>query len=318
MGKAAFDKEVLIEACASTQPESDTNLLVQAINKALPGFDFHLTFTEKDWYRVGGIVTGDGERISHTLEEWVEEKSDGNAMDLVAEYGDEGYCATSLSGKTHFLSAPIGDGPLDFIQIEVEEVQETIDRELFDPDNIPDTLEDIIDPLDFVELDHRPLSDPKYVFKNAYNFSEEGPELTSEFGGDRRFKRFMEDWQASTASNDTPFYQHWAITAQSFLRDVGEHRKEVKLFSPHADSIHAYDMSGMSKSGPIVQMLDSLDKQAGFPMAWFFLMLTKKFMSYPMVKSIREEISWSRSDFAFFNEEDRAILERWIDDPYNL
>jgi len=74
----------------------------------------------------------------------------------------------------------------------------------------------------------------------------------------------------------------------------------------------------MSKSGPIVQMLNSLDKESGFSMAWYFLALTKKYMSYPMIKSIREELGWSRKDFAFLTDTDRAILENWIEHPYSL
>ncbi len=318
MNTTSVNAEALAKACDSIQPGSGTPSLLEAINSTLSGYEFHLSFTEKDWYRVGGIVTAEGQRVAENLEEWVEETANGDVMDLVAEYGDEGYCATAFSGKTHYLSAPTGDKSLDFLQIEVEEVQEVIERELFNPDTIPDTLEDIIDPLDFAEVEHRALSKPRYVFKKAICFSDIGSELTSEYSGDPRFKRFLQEWEQSSAGDNTEFYKHWAIAIQPLLRDVGEHRHEVKLFSPHADAIHAYDMSGMSKSGPIVQMLNSLDKEAGFPMAWYFLMLTKKFMSYAMVKSIREEISWSKSDFAFLEDKDRQILEKWIEDPYNL
>ncbi|MCW9033401.1 MAG: hypothetical protein OQK35_08600 [Alphaproteobacteria bacterium] len=318
MTTPSLNMEALTQACNSTVPGQDITPLLEAINNTIPGYEFHLTFTEKDWYRVGGIVTTDGERIAENLEEWVEVTTDGNVMDLVAEYGDESYCATALSGKTHFLSAPTGDKDLEFLQIEVEEVQETMDRELFDPNNIPDTLEDIIDPLNFIEIEHKPISSPKYIFKNAICFSDITTELTSEYSGDPRFKRFLEEWERSSAGKNTEFYKHWAIEILPILRDVGEHRHEVKLFSPHADAIHAYDMSGMSKSGPIVQMLNSLDKESGFPMAWYFLMLTKKFMSYAMVKSINEEIRWSREDFAFLADKDRQLLENWVEDPYNL
>ncbi len=318
MTATTLDTEHLSRICAETEPAATPQILLQGINDAAVDHDFSLTFTEKGWYRVGGIVTSDGKRVAENLEEWVESESGGDIMDLVARYSDSGYRTTAKAGKTHYLSAVTGDQPLDFIQLEVEEVQEVMDHELFDPDRIPDTIEDIVDPLESKEVEPTPVAPPKYEFKQATHFTDMAEELTSEYSGDPAFRRFIDDWRDSSAGATVPFHKCWVVNVLPILKDVGEHKYEVKLLSPHADIIHAYDMSGLGSWGTLIKMLKSLDQEAGFPMAWYFLMLTKKFMSYAMVNSIREEMSWSKTDFSFITDNDRVILEKWIADPYIL
>lgn len=318
MTAISLDMEQLSRICAATEPAANPQILLQGVNDASANHDFGLTYTEEGWYRIGGVVTSEGQRVANNLEDWIEAESGGDIIDLVARYGDKGYCTTALAGKTHYLTATTGQNPLDFIQLEVEEIQEVMDHELFNPDRIPDTIEDIVDPLEINEVEPTPVSAAKYEFKQATHFTDMAEELTSDFTGDPAFRRFISDWNDSSAGSAIAFHQCWAVNVLPILKNVGEHKFEIKLLSPHADVIHAYDMSGMGSWGTIIKMLESLDNEAGFPMAWYFLMLTKKFMSYSMVKSIREEMSWSKTDYSFLAENDRLVLENWLDEPYNL
>ncbi|HXK53883.1 MAG TPA: hypothetical protein PK405_04295 [Hyphomicrobiales bacterium] len=314
----SLDAEKLKRICAATEPAATLEPLLKNINAAAGGREFSLTYTDKGWYRVGGIVTATGERVADDLEQWVRAQGEDDIISLAAQYADSGYLATAISGKTFFLSASSGPRALDFIQIEVEELREVTDRELFDHDNVPDTIEDIIDPMECRPVKQTPVAPPVYQFKQLLDFSAIGEELTSEYAGDPAFRRFLRDWEQSSASGELPFHKCWAVEVLPVLADVGEHKSKVRLWSPHGAAVHTYDMSGRGMGGGIVKMLASLDREAGYPMAWYFLMLTKKFLSPAMLISIREEMGWSQRDSTFLAANDRRILESWIEAPYTI
>jgi hypothetical protein len=314
----SLDAESLSRICAATEPAPTPDLLIQAINAAAGAREFSLTFTDKGWYRVGGIVDAQGSRVAEDIEDWVKTEGGDDLIGLAALYADSGYIATAITGKTFYLSALTGPRALDFLQIEVEELHEVTDRELFDPDNVPDTIEDIIDPVSARAVERQEVAPPRYHFKQLIDFSAIGEELTSEFAGDPAFRRFLRDWEQSSAGDKKPFHKCWAVEVLPVLADVGEHKNKVRLLSPHADAVHTFDMSGRGSGGSIFKMLASLDREAGYPMAWYFLMLTKKFMSGAMLTAIREEITWSRRDMNFLEPRDRRILDSWIDAPYTI
>ena len=104
--------------------------------RILPDLDFHHVLTRGGWHRIGGIVDGEGKRITHTLREWLETMSGGDVQALYEEYGEAGYIATCLQGKTHYFIAQTGESAGDFVQLEVEELQEVTDRLLLDADHL--------------------------------------------------------------------------------------------------------------------------------------------------------------------------------------
>lgn len=314
----SLDAESLSRICAATEPAPTPDLLIKNINAAAGARDFSLTFTDRGWYRLGGIVDAEGRRIADSVEDWVTAEGGDDIIGLAARHADSGHIATAISGKTLYLSAPTGPRALDFLQIEVEELHEVTDHELFDAERVPDTIEDIIDPVDARAVPRKEVAPPRYHVKQLLDFSSLGEELTSEFAGDPAFRRFLRDWEQSSAGDRKPFHKCWAVEVLPVLADVGEHKNKVRLLSPHADAVHTFDMSGRGAGGSIFKMLASLDREAGYPMAWYFLMLTKKFMSRAMLTAIREEITWSRRDMSFLEPRDRRILDSWIDAPYTV
>jgi hypothetical protein len=66
-----------------------------------------------------------------------------------------------VMGRTHYLTAITGQRAADFVQIEIEELQEIIHRPLWDPDWLPDDLADCnrSAPLAISEGTPRPIRD---------------------------------------------------------------------------------------------------------------------------------------------------------------
>lgn len=318
MASTSLNTQTLHDICASVDPSEQPDQLLLKINEADRANRYRLIFTERDWYRVGGVISSDGKRLADNLEDWIDDNFDDDIMDFVARFGDSGYRVTSLSGKTHYLAAGGGDGPLDFIQIEIEEIQEVVGHDLIDRDHIPDSMEAIIDPMEPRQLTPDSVSPARYVCKNVICFSDLAEDLISDFSGDPDFRRFLDEWERSSASDAVAFKDVWSVNVLPVLRDVGEHKHKVKLLSPYADQIHAYDMSGGDSAGHILSMIASVDRESGFPMAWYFLLVTKKFMSHGLASTILQELGWRNQDFISFADKDLEIFESWVKNPYWL
>lgn len=314
-----IDETLLAEACGKLPAGSDTSPLLDCINAHAGALGFRLALTERDWYRLGGVVTADGERIADDLESWVEEEAAGDVIDFVARYGDAGYLATAFLGKTHYFIAPTGDGHMDFVQIEVEEIQEVVERHLLDPEQIPDTVEDIIDPLEEAEVYHKPLTEPRYVFRRVTYFADKVGELTSEYTGDHRFTRFLEEWEHSSAGNAIAFHDHWVVTVIPYLDTRGDHMHEVKLLSQdhsmvaNIDTRHLVDDGGQR----LADLVHGIDRDAEYPMAWYFLMLAYNYLPYKTVTALHDHVLGA-GQYSYLRDRDMKVLEHWIEDPYHL
>ena len=318
MALASLDTDALREICAVIVPSGNPDKLLQKINEADSDHKYRHVFTESDWYRVGGVVSSDGQRLADNLEEWVDDNYNGDMIDFVARFGGAGHIVTSLRGKTHYLTAGEGAGTLDFIQLEIEEVCEVIDHVLIDHGHIPESLEALIDPLESHDLPAKTVSPARYICKKVTHFRDLADDLTSDFSGDPNFSRLLDEWERSSAGDTVAFKDCWSVNVLPVLKDVGEHKYKIKLLSPYANQIYAFDMSGKGAGGHILSMLQSVDKECGFPMAWYFLLITKKYMSYGLSSSISQELGWKKQEHISLADKDREIFENWVANPYWL
>lgn len=315
-----MDSEILNELCDRFSPEGALESLVDEINAAAKtdGLAFHLVHSDRNWYKLGGIVDPSGKRISDNLEEWVEAEASGDAMGLFARYGESGLKATAILGNTHYLVAPTGDKPTDFVQLQIDEIRETLDRELFDPASIPETLEDIIDPLDAIRVEPEPLTPPKFVFRTITDLSKLSGELTGEYTGDPRFKRFLAEWKRSAAARYARFCDKWAVEIIPYLTGMGDHRQDVKLLSADMKLLDRLDLGHLPTNQPIYPFLAKIDEQADYPMAWYFLMVAAGMMPYGAVKAVARELKEPHFGRPSMTPGDMALLQGWIEDPYHL
>ena len=123
--------------------------LLQMAACALPGQPCRCALSRGGWYRPGGVVRASAERVADSLEAWAETQLAACGGDLEAlfeRHGGEVLIATRLSGRTHYFVAPCGPAPADFLQLEIEELHEVLDRRLFG-DEPPTDLQELIDPL---------------------------------------------------------------------------------------------------------------------------------------------------------------------------
>jgi hypothetical protein len=116
----------IVETCTKVQVSSGPNALVKALHNELPEWKFRHAMSRGGWYRLGGILDGNGQRVSDSLESWVEDaidERDGDIARLVDDFAGQTLYATRLVGQTHYLVASAGVDSDDFLQLEIEDLR---------------------------------------------------------------------------------------------------------------------------------------------------------------------------------------------------
>lgn len=311
----AFNVDALAAACRALAPTPQHDSLLDAARR-VTGLDLTLACVDADWYRLGGVVDAEGRRIADDLEDWVAAETGGDVAQLYARYGDSGYRFTRHTGRRLYLTAALGPAPLDFVQVEIDQVQERICRPLFEGEAIPDSINDL-ESLPIVP-NAVPLTAPSYLFRRATSFAAM-PELTSDHKGDPRLRRFAADWAASSAGASAHFSERWALRVTPYRNADGEHVLEgrpvaslqVTFPDLQAAREHAVDYH------PARSVL-AVDREAGFPMAWYFLQVARHYAHYRCIVDVRDDFSKGGPGIPPLPAADARIVEQWIDDPYNF
>ncbi|MCG7955454.1 MAG: hypothetical protein JAY91_08010, partial [Candidatus Thiodiazotropha endolucinida] len=197
--------ESIASLCLSFDFSAGFEQLTEKINLLMPELQFAHVVTRGNWYRLGGVVDGDYNPISQNIAQWAEENSGGDVDNLIADYIDCGYFATRLAGKTHYFTAPCGEGPEQFIQLEIEELQEVLDRPLVDGDWFPESLEEFLDPLDYPRLEPEPIGEAYLQFRRITPIESLLKESSGRNRSMQSLSRFFNDWYESSAGIQSQF-----------------------------------------------------------------------------------------------------------------
>ncbi|SNY92923.1 hypothetical protein SAMN04515647_3187 [Cohaesibacter sp. ES.047] len=306
----------LEEICNRVSPGAHHLSLVEAISSVLPDFPFRYRVTRAGWYRIGGIVDADHQRVATNVRQWAEMESDFDMFSLYEQYGSKGYLTTRFDGKTHYFVAAKGEGAADFVQLQVEELVEVVDHDLFIDDQIPDTIEELLDPPGATKLRHKPvtLSPPKYDFHSITDVSDLVDRQLASEGSDLRYIRFLEEWDKCSAGAKARFCDHFVLRLLPFMDRFGERKLEATPLP--VKPLHMPGESVLHLEGPALSnFLHGYDRKAGYPMAWFFAMLIdKKVWPQIAMKVVAEH----QDKYSYMPEKDLAVLEHWIRSPYSF
>ena len=137
------------ELCVRVPASAGPAVLARDLAALAPELTFRQVLSRGGWYRLGGVIDADGAHVADNLEAWAERELSAHGDDMAAlcdEYLDRGLHATRLTGRTHYFVAATGPGATDFVQLEIEELQETICHPLFSDDHLPTGVEELVDP----------------------------------------------------------------------------------------------------------------------------------------------------------------------------
>ncbi|MET0065354.1 MAG: hypothetical protein ABW076_03320 [Candidatus Thiodiazotropha sp.] len=313
MDELLSHSDKLVKLCQELDPQQGLSALQEAVNELLPDPALSCVLTRSNWHRLGGVVDSQYQPIAGNIAQWAEEVSGGDVDQLIAEYDDKGYFATRLSGKTHYFTAPLGDKPDQFIQLEIEELQEVLDRPLVERDWFPDSLEEFLDPLDYPRLEPEPIGAPYYQFRRVTPMNKL---LLVEAGLDqaqRSLKRFFDDWSDSSANENGHFCSHWVLILQDYMDSNGDYRVKARPYAVAAECLPELPEGDLLQGSELANAIHSYDRQIGYPFAWFFIMLSRKAANFRLAEAVLRD---QMEAYDYLPARDLKVLRSWEERPY--
>ena len=313
MIRSIYDVELLRSACEGSPWDAGHEPLLGRLQAAAPDLGFRLACERGGWYRAGGVIRRDGRRLARNLRAWAESQLDevGPCMTLPEDWDD--LLATRIKGSTVYLVAVVGDRAWDFAQLELEVVQEVTDRELFPSDFVPEDIEDFLDPPATVaRLAPTALGQAEYRFHGISHIAQLREELDLSLSTNRRFLRFLEDWEHSSAGGAVRFCDHWVLRLFRYDDRFGEDKVEAtpvpqRAAPPLPAAAHAAGGSELTK------ILWEFDRAVGYPMAWFFHILTAQKNMYGIAEQVVKDHG---RGVAYLADKDLEALRAWYNEPY--
>ncbi len=307
----------LSELCKNLIPGQDDSLLLTKIQAMLPDRPVRLAKNGDEWYRIGGVVDGEGRRISNDLIEWVDRtflECGQNFQTLIDFAREQNLIATRQIGRTLYFVIETGAKAEDFILLEIDKTQEVSDRLLINEDCLPESQEDIIDPLTPANIESFNFGHSRYQYRRKTDIKLFMETLNRHHSEEHPVQRFMDDWNRSSAAKHI-FCKDWLVRPYQHTGRYGEQIINAEIINIQSQRLpHLEDLVG--KHGNSLNLLLSrFDRHAGYLFAWFFYMLKGKLVSPHNGEAVFRDIS---GDFAYLPERDEAVLRDWIASPYNV
>lgn len=218
-------------------PRPHHSALLDIANHIRPGCTFRYALNRGGWYRPGGIIAADGTRIAEGLGTWAQDElaaCDGDMGELVERHADSGLLVTRHTGRTHYFVAAYGPAPTDFLQLEVEELQEVLDRKLIDADKPPEDLQELIEPITPAVLEAQAVAAPRYCFRRLIDMRQTAAMASSSDTRNAGLPRLLSDWAHSSAAARGHFSDHWIVALREHQDRYRNPVISVSLVSRHA------------------------------------------------------------------------------------
>ena len=308
-------RELCVRLPASVGASGLAQALTAALSSRTPDLVFRDVLTRGGWYRLGGVIDGTGRRVADDLTAWGESVLSRHGDDLHAlydVYAGTGLRATRLVGRTHYLVAASGVLAGDFVQVEIEELQETVSHVLFEG-HVPASLEALFEtPEESVSPDE-PVSPPFFSLRRMTHVPELLKRIAAQKPEPQNIHRFFDAWLASSAGSTTHFSNHWVLAIREYL---DRYRQSILQATPVAalnglppKFTSAYGAKGLALN----EALQRFDRQVGYPMAWFFHMLTTKGVPQAVAHAVIDDVL---GGFHYLPERDVKVLRDWLHRPF--
>lgn len=305
-------RESLIRAIESAPPRPHHHALLAAANDVLANGEFRHVLSKGGWYRVGGVLSAKGDHLGVGLEDWVDselEKCGDDFEQFLERYSDAGLLVTRYSGRTHYFVAPYGPGPAEFLQLEVEELQELWDRKLIDPVQPPQDRTTLVEPVEPEKVDAHPVSSPRYRFARLVDASE----LLG--GEDTPMTRFLSDWSQSRATEYGLFCEHWLLANLGRYEPKAGTGFKTSLMSVHARTLTPFQWDSGKAGVALGDQLREFDRAAGYPGAWYFHLVASQYVPGNLPKDLVRD---RNNGYAYLAGKDLLLLEKLVAAPYSL
>ncbi len=311
-----FDRAVA-EMCVRVPVATGAAGLAKELARLSPQLFFRDVLTRGGWYRLGGVIDAAGDHVADDLALWAEAELGrcGDDFHALAEaWEGRGLRATRLIGKTHYLVASTGPLAADFLQVEIEELQEVVSHDLFRGE-APGSLEELADPSpgDRVGNGAVPLGAPFYSLRRVTDvaaflkrMSEQKPEV-------QNVQRLIDAWQASSAGASTLFSNHWVLAVREYIDRYHQPILQATPVAAVNGLLPKFAGAFGARGLVLYEALQRFDRQLGYPMAWYFHMLTTKSVPHAVANAVVDDV---QAGFSYLPERDVKIVKDWLHRPF--
>lgn len=303
----------IVETCARTPVSAGPTALAKAIGNELDDWKFRHAFSRGGWYRLGGIIDGNGERVSDSIETWIESEldaRDGDLGQLHDDHAGQALYATRLVGQTHYLTAIAGDGHDAFLQIEIEDLQEMRAHRLFAQE--PASIEEVIDPRHGGET-LVPLGLPFYALRRIQHVGVLLKRMREQAPEPAPIQRMLEDWDKSSAGHTSAYCNHWVIATREHLDRYHQPVFRAQPIATLAGEVPEFEATPGTRGLKLQEALTHFDRAVGYPMAWYFHLLTTKAVPHWVAQAVTED---ALDGFAYLPPRDLDVVRGWLHRPY--
>jgi hypothetical protein len=293
--------------------------LAKAVTRLSSQLFFRDVLSRGGWYRLGGVIDKAGRRISDDLARWAEAELAARGDDLhvlVEDYAESGIRATRILGKTHYLVASTGSLPGDFLQIEIEELQEVVGHELF-AGAVHGNLEELMDPprSETGEASVVRLGAPFYALRRITDLAEFLQRMAAQKPEAQTVHRFLSAWESCSAGLATPFSSHWVVAVREYLDRFHQPMLQATPVAAGRGLPTRFDSVYGARGLALYEALQRFDRQADYPMAWFFHMLTTKVVPHAVASAVIDDV---QAGFSYLPERDVKVIKDWLHRPYGF
>jgi len=310
--------ERLRQGIEATSPRPHHSALLASFAGLLPGCELRYAFTRGGWYRPGGLIQQDGSRVTADLERWAEEElaaCGGDFAECIERHDGAGLLATRHVGRSHYFVGVYGKGAADFVQLEIEELQEVLDRQLLDPDNLPTDLEELTDPVEPLRVDAQPIDRAYYRFRRLTDIRRVLARQPGTANIQSALSRFMEEWEQSQARARGHFSDQWVIGIREHKDRYHNTQLAATPIPRHARKLKTFHWNPEAKGVELAAQIQSFDRVAGYPDAWYFHMVAGGLVPRTIAYILKNDLE---DGFSYLSETGVKLLDRWVIDPYGV
>ena len=308
----------LAEEIEAIPPRPHHSALLEIANRIRPGCIFRYALNRGGWYRPGGVIAADGARIAESLGTWakIELAACGGEMgELVERHSGKGLLATRHTGRTHYFVAAYGPAPADFLQLEVEELQEVLDRKLIDVGKPPEDLQELTEPIAPDVLAGEAVAAPRYRFRRLIDMQQTVARTSLAGSHHAGLPRLLTEWAHSSAAARGHFSDHWIVALREHQDRYRNPVITASLVSRHARELKPFqwniDLSGVEMNA----QLQAFDRAAGYTSAWYAHLIAGTITPPKIAYAVARDLD---AGFSYLPDTEAALIRSWVAEPYSV
>ena len=308
----------LAEDIEAIPPRPHHSTLLEIANRIRPGCTFHYALNRGGWYRPGGVIAADGTRIAESLGTWakIELAACGGDMgELVERHSGKELLVTRHTGRTHYLVAAYGPAPADFLQLEVEELQEVLDRKLIDAGRPPEDLQELTEPIAPDVLEGEAVAAPHYRFRRLIDMQQTVARTSPAGQHHAGLPRLLSEWAHSSAAARGHFCDHWVVALREHQDRYCNPVITASLVSRHARELKPFqwniELSGVEMNA----QLQAFDRAAGYTSAWYAHLVAGTITPPKVAYAVARDLE---AGFSYLPDTEAALIRGWVAEPYSV